>query len=45
MSAIKLGLSALKGPVSPLPPAGFAAIHPTTTVDAALDALRKEVCQ
>ncbi|WP_226917196.1 hypothetical protein [Pseudomonas aeruginosa] len=38
MSAIKLGLSALKGPVSPLPPAGFAAIHPTTTVEEALSA-------
>ncbi|HHH9652714.1 TPA: hypothetical protein ACP37T_006263 [Pseudomonas aeruginosa] len=38
MSALKLGLSALKAPVSPLPPAGFAAIHPTTTVEEALSA-------
>ncbi|MCU8860338.1 hypothetical protein OE517_31150 [Pseudomonas aeruginosa] len=30
--------SALKAPVSPLPPAGFAAIHPTTTVEEALSA-------
>ncbi|HCK3377186.1 TPA: hypothetical protein NZK17_001216 [Pseudomonas aeruginosa] len=36
MSALKLGLSALKGPVSPLPPAGFVAIRPTTTVEEAL---------
>ncbi|EPK6005477.1 hypothetical protein L4505_001671 [Pseudomonas aeruginosa] len=38
MSAVwnKPQSSALKGPVSPLPPAGFAAIRPTTTVEEAL---------
>ncbi len=36
MSAIKLGLSALNGPVSQLPPRRFAAINPTTTVEEAL---------
>ncbi|HFT1878065.1 TPA: hypothetical protein RG893_001961 [Pseudomonas aeruginosa] len=37
MSALKHGQSVLKARVSPLPPVGFAAIHPATTVEEALN--------